>query len=146
MSTSGQVDSKVPRAKAAFHAALPALAFLLGPPAATIILGFTGLAMTLSVVGGPRFSLFGKLFGAIRGGLKVKPGQLEEAAPHRFAEAVGAVFLLASALSYMWGLDGLGGALALIVVGLAILNAAAGICVGCQMYLLLQKTRSRVTA
>lgn len=146
MSRSGQVDSKVPRAKAVFHAVLPGIAFLLGAPAATIILGITAVAMTLSVLGGPRYSLFGKLVAAIRGGLGVKPGQLEESAPHRFAEGVGAVFLLAAAVSYLVGMSGLGEALALIVVALAILNAAAGICVGCQMYLLLQKTRSRVTA
>lgn len=146
MSTSGQVDSKVPRAKAVFHASLPAVAFLLGPPAAPVILGVTGLAMAASVLGGPRYSLFGKLFASIRRWVKVEPGQLEESAPHRFAEAVGAIFLLAAAVSFLAGLQGLGEALSLIVVALAILNAAAGICVGCQMYLLIQKTRSRVPA
>lgn len=146
MGRSGQVDSKVPRAKAVFHALLPAIAFLVGPPAATIILGSTGLAMAASVLGGPRYSLFGKIFATIRGGLGVKPGQLEESAPHRFGEAVGAIFLIAAAVLYLAGMHGAGEALALIVVALAILNAAAGICVGCQMYLLLQRTRSRVTA
>lgn len=141
-----QVDARVPRAKAVFHAALPAIAYLIGPPAGVAILGATGFLMAASVLGGTQYSLFGRIFKAIRGQLGIKPGQIEESAPHRFAEGVGAIFLLASTAFYFGGLYGVGEALALIVVGLAILNAAAGICVGCQMYLLLKRTQSRVTA
>ena len=144
---SGQVDSRVPRAKAVFHAVLPAIAFLAGPPLATYILAGTALIMTASVLGGPRFSLFGTITRRwVLPALKIGPGSPEAAAPHRFAEAVGALFLLASAISLGVGANTLGNSLALVVVALAILNAAAGICVGCQMYLLLKRVQGRALA
>lgn len=141
---SSVVDSKIPRGKAAFHALIPAGAFLLGGPAGGIIVGLTGAAMALSVVGGPRLSLFGNLFGKVlRPVLRISPGKPEDVAPHRFAEAIGAIFLLAAAASLLAGFSTVGWGLALIVVALAALNWLAGICVGCQMYLLLQRVRGR---
>lgn len=135
-----QVDSKVPRAKAYIHALLPALAFLAGMPAAPYILAFTGAAMAASVWGGPRFSLFGRLFqSVIRPALNIKPGRAEDPRPHRFAEALGAIFLLAAAIFYVTGPAVVGQILALMVVALALLNAVGGICLGCQMYLLFRR-------
>ncbi len=141
-----QVDSAVPRAKAALHFALPAIAFLIGPSPAQFILAFTGLIMAASVLGGPRFSLFGRLFKAVRPALGIGPGKLEAVTPHRFAEAVGSATLLAAAALYAAGASVGGGVLTLIVASLALLNAAAGICIGCQMYLLLKRFSGGATA
>lgn len=139
MERPAQVDFAVPRAKAAFHFLLPAVAFLVGPPAAQYILLATGLIMAASVLGGPRFSLFGQLFKAVRPTLGIGPGKKEAVAPHRFAEALGAICLLAAAAFYFAGATLFGQILSLMVVVLALLNAAAGICVGCQMYLLFKR-------
>jgi hypothetical protein len=136
-----QVDSQVPRAKAYMHALLPAIAYLAGDPAAAPILTFTGLAMALSVLAGPRFSLFGRLFNSIiRPAFNLEPGRPEDSRPHRFAEALGSIFLLAAAVFYLTGPVFVGQALALVVVALALLNAVGGICIGCQMYLLIRRT------
>lgn len=145
MAMSAQVDSKLPRAKAFFHALLPAIAFLLGYPANAYILGFTGLVMAISVLAGPRYSLFGQLFKAIRPSLKIGPGRQEAVAPHRFSEALGAAMLLAAAVLYPAGAHGLAEILALLVMVFAALNAAAGICVGCQMYLLVKRFQPGAT-
>ncbi len=146
LSRTAQVDSVVPRAKAVFHFLLPGLAFLIGFPAAEYLLLFTGLAMALSVLGGPRYSLFGRLFKVMRPVLKIGPGRIEAVAPHRFAEALGAVCLLAAAFLYFMGATLAGQVLTLIVVVLALLNAVAGICVGCQMYLLFRRFGPGATA
>lgn len=144
MPTPKQVDSKIPRGKAAFHTLLPAAAFLIGGTPGLAIVGLTGAAMAISVIGGPKVSLIGQAFKFIRRTFNLKPGQPEEVAPHIFAEAVGAVFLLASAAALLWlSPTFVGWALALIVVALAALNWLAGICVGCQMYLLIAKLRGR---
>jgi hypothetical protein len=135
------VDSTIPRAKAVFHAVIPALAYLLDYPVAAYILAATGLVMAASVLGGPRYSLFGRIFKAIRPGLRIGPGKEDSAAPHRFAEALGAICLLLAATSYFLGAHGLAEALTLLVVALAVLNAAAGICVGCRMYTLLRRAQ-----
>lgn len=145
MGTGHHVDSVVPRAKAFFHAVLPALAFLLGYPTAAYILGLTGLAMAVSVIAGSRYSLFGRTFQAIRPALKIGPGRKESVAPHRFSEAMGAVMLLAAAFLYPMGAHGLAEALALLVMVFAALNAAAGVCVGCQMYLLFKRFQPGAT-
>jgi uncharacterized protein DUF4395 len=142
------VDSKVPRGKAAFHAILPALAFLVGGKAGPVIVGVTGILMTVSVLGGPRYSVIGLLFrNVVRPALKIGPGKPEEAAPHRFAEAIGAVLLLiagaagiAGAPSVIWK------SISLLVAALAALNWIAGICVGCQMYLLFKRASARAAA
>jgi hypothetical protein len=147
MSRPDQVDSKVPRGKAAFHTLLPVAAFLIDQPlapAGKVIIALTALAMTVSVVGGPRWSLFGRLFHqVIRPALKIGPGTREAAAPHRFAETMGAVFLLAATGAFLLGLAVVGWALSLLVAALAALNWLAGICVGCQMYPLVRRLGAR---
>ena len=142
------VDSKVPRGKAAFHTLLPALAFLVDKPAGPIIVGVTGALMALSVLGGPTYSVFGKLFQkVVRPALKIGPGKPEVVAPHRFAEALGAVFLLAAAAAGFSGAnEWIWKGLTLMVAALAALNWLAGICVGCQMYLLIKRVGPKKVA
>lgn len=144
-----QVDSAVPRGKAAFHALLPAAAFLLdtvAAPAGKYVVGFTAVAMTLSVLGGPQWSLFGITFNKlIRPTFKIRPGTRESAAPHRFAETLGAAFLLAATVAFLLGVAPLGWGLALLVAALAAVNWLAGICVGCQMYVLMRRLGHRAS-
>ncbi|HEX2179076.1 MAG TPA: DUF4395 domain-containing protein [Actinomycetota bacterium] len=139
MGSPAQVDSVVPRAKAFFHFLLPAIAFVLGSPPAEYLLLATGVVMAASVLGGPRFSVFGQLFKAVRPALKIGPGRQEAVAPHKFAEALGAICLLAASALYFAGAVLAGQVLTLMVAALALLNAAAGICIGCQMYLLFKR-------
>lgn len=141
MAHPGVVDSRVPRAKAAFHTLLPGLAFVLDLEA---LVAAVGLLMATSVIAGPRYSLFGRLYvQAIRPALGLAQGELEAVAPHRFAEALGAIFLLLGSVLLFAGssLDWLGWTLVLIVVALAALNWLAGFCVGCRLYLLLSRFR-----
>lgn len=144
-----QVDATVPRGKAAFHALLPAAAFLIdtvASPVGKILVGFTAVAMTLSVLGGPQWSLFGIAFNkVVRPTLKIRPGVREAAAPHRFAETLGAVFLLLATTAFVVGAPVVGWTLALLVAGLAAVNWLAGICVGCQMYVLARRLGHRAS-
>lgn len=141
-SRSSVVDAKVPRAKAAFHTILPGLAFLVQAP---WLVAATGLVMAVSVLGGPRLSLFGRLYAKlIQPLLKLSPGEPEAAAPHRFAEALGAIFLLFGAgilLANPASVVGWGAAL--LVFALAALNWIGGFCVGCKVYVLLSRLRAR---
>jgi hypothetical protein len=61
-------------------------------------------------------------------------GPIEDARPPRFANALGAVFLGAAALSHLAGLQALGWTLGLLVAGLALFAAVSGICLGCEAY------------
>jgi len=74
-------------------------------------------------------SPYGPLWKWLRRGL---PAELEDARPLRFAQVVGLVFALL-------GLAGVGTVLTTVAVALALvaalLNAAFGICLGCELYL-----------
>lgn len=61
-------------------------------------------------------------------------GALEDARPPRFANVVGAVFLTAASLAYVFGAPIVGAALGSLVATLALLAAATGLCAGCEAY------------
>ena len=58
----------------------------------------------------------------------------EDPAPHRFAQGVGGVFLVAASVFALAGLTLVAWVLAWVVVALAFLNFAFDICVGCIVY------------
>jgi hypothetical protein len=60
--------------------------------------------------------------------------QVEDPAPHRFAQLVGGVFLAAASILALAGLDVAAWTLGWIVFSLAFLNFAFDVCVGCIMY------------
>lgn len=59
---------------------------------------------------------------------------LEDARPPRFANVVGATFLVASLVAHAAGAAALGWALALVVGALAFVASATGACLGCWAY------------
>jgi Domain of unknown function (DUF4395) len=65
----------------------------------------------------------------------VKPRvRVEDPAPHRFAQLVGGIFLLAASILALAGLNVAAWTLGWIVIGLAFLNFAFDVCVGCIVY------------
>jgi hypothetical protein len=68
-------------------------------------------------------------------------GKLEDARAPRFANIVGAVFLLSASLFSALGFLVVGEVLGGIVAALALLGVSTGLCVGCEMYRLLAKLR-----
>ena len=68
-------------------------------------------------------------------------GEIEDARPPRFANIVGAVFLTSATLAYAGGLSTLGTVLGGMVAALALLAAATGLCVGCEIYKIVAKFR-----
>lgn len=67
------------------------------------------------------------------------PRELEDPRPPRFASLVGTIFLAAATLAFVIGVSLVGWILTLIVAGLAGLAATTGICVGCEIYVLVRR-------
>lgn len=67
------------------------------------------------------------------------PRELEDAAPPRFAQAVGLVFAAVGALGYGLGIEWLGALATAAALAAAFLNVAFGFCLGCEMYLLIRR-------
>ena len=61
-------------------------------------------------------------------------GPIEDSRPPKFANQIGFVVLTSATVSWAVGLQAVGTALGLLVAGLALLAAATGLCVGCELY------------
>jgi hypothetical protein len=67
------------------------------------------------------------------------PGELEAAGPPRFAQAVGLVISVIGVIGYASGATALGMAAAAAGLAAAFLNGIFGLCLGCEMYLLIRR-------
>nr|AAA88534.1 unknown protein [Saccharopolyspora erythraea] len=65
--------------------------------------------------------------------------QREDPAPVRFSQGVGFVFTLVATVAYAAGWTSLGLVANAFALVAALLNAAFGYCLGCQMYLVLRR-------
>ncbi len=73
------------------------------------------------------------------------PAEFEDPRPPRFAQGVGLAFAAVGLVGYLTGLTVLGAVATGLALVAALLNAAFGLCLGCEMYLLLARARSRQT-
>lgn len=71
------------------------------------------------------------------------PTELEDARPPQFAQAVGLVFAASGAVALLSGATTLGLVLTAAALSAAFLNAAFGLCLGCEAYLLFKRTTTR---
>jgi hypothetical protein len=68
---------------------------------------------------------------------------MEDAAGPRFSQGVGLVVSIIGVIGYAAGLTPLGMAAAVLAFVAAFLNAAFGLCLGCEMYVLIRRIRPR---
>lgn len=100
-----------------------------------------GVVLLLSAVGGSNLGPFLRLYRDVIQPRLGPPKELEDPRPPRFAAAIGVVFLGGASLALLGGAAGLAWGLGLIVAALAALAAVTGLCVGCEVYVMI-KTRS----
>jgi hypothetical protein len=140
METSSGVPSSIPRVDthlAKFSQActvlLSALAFLLNQPVIVVI---TAIILLLSALT-PSISPFRLLYRYVVVPMHLMSPRIveDDPAPHRFAQGVGAAFLIASSLLLLLtNATAIGWALDLIVFVLAGINLTVGFCAGCFVY------------
>lgn len=139
------VDPRQPRFGQAITGTALLLAFVLDAPVVIPVIG--GILAAASLLG-PSANVYAWLYrGAKRAFQLPPPTELEEAAPPRFANTLGFVFLtVASVALYAFGARTVTWALALVVSALALLAATTGLCVGCEAYVIARRflTRGRV--
>lgn len=145
MSDTGGIDPRGPRFGAALTAVLLVVAVLLGPGAGTVVLALVVGSFALGAVRGAQGTWQGWLFRRLVRPRLRPPAELEDPEPPRFAQLVGLVItgvgLLLTLLGATWALAVFG----VLALAAAALNAVAGFCLGCEIYLLLTRLRrSRV--
>ena len=99
------------------------------------------VVLLLGAALGPRYGPFLRLYAEVVRPRLGPPAELEDPRPPRFAAAVGVAFLAAGTVAFAAGAEGVGWALALVVAGLAGLAAVTGLCLGCEIYVLLSRRR-----
>jgi hypothetical protein len=94
----------------------------------------------------PRYSPYGLLYRVLVAHRLSRPTELEPAAPVRFAQLVGMVFMLVAAGGYLLGATLLGVVFTAFALAAAFLNGAFGLCLGCEAYLAFRRLTHRPLA
>lgn len=135
------IDPRGPRTNQAVLAVALVLGFLTGQqwvaPLFAVVL-FLGAAF------GPAWGPVLRLYAVVLRPRLAPPAELEDPRPPRFAASVGVAFLIAASIAFAVGAPVVGWVLSLMVAALAALAAITGLCVGCEMYVLLVRVRGGV--
>jgi len=99
------------------------------------------LVFALGAVAGLRYAPYGLVYRRLVRPRLGPPDNTEAEAPPRFAQAVGAVMALAGVLGFAAGSAVAGTVFTALALAAAFLNAAFDFCLGCQVYLFIQRTR-----
>ncbi|WP_166355836.1 DUF4395 domain-containing protein [Phytoactinopolyspora limicola] len=126
------IDPRGPRFAAAITTVVLAVVLITGNP---WVLAVQAVVFAIGAGWGPAASPYGLLYARLVRPRLGPPGELEDAAPPRFAQAVGLLFAIVGLVGFVAGAT----VLAYIAVGAALaaafLNAAFGLCLGCEVYL-----------
>jgi hypothetical protein len=138
-----QVDPRGLRFAAALTTVVLALTLVLNNPWP---LAVQAVVFAISVVFGVQASPYGQLFKRLIRPRLGPPKELEDAAPPRFAQLVGLVFAVLGLIGYLAGAEVLGVVATGFALVAAFVNAAVGLCLGCEAYLLIHRIRTPNTA
>jgi hypothetical protein len=135
--TPGQVDVRGPRFAAwitTFVLVITLIVSGVSLQAAAVILGLQAIVFAIGAVGGPRRHPYGLVFANVVAPRLGPVREREPVPPLKFAQLVGLVFAVVGTAGFAAGAPLVG----LIATGAALvaafLNAAFGICLGCQLY------------
>ena len=144
------LDPRGPRFAAWITSAVLAAIVLLGFATTTgagVLALVQAVVFAIGALAGPRYGPYGVVYRVVVAPRLGRPAELEPAAPVRFAQAVGLAFALAAVVGYLVvpGAAGLvvGTVAAASALVAAFLNAAFGLCLGCEAYLLYRRATRR---
>jgi hypothetical protein len=140
-----QVDVRGPRFAAWITTAILVLTLVLSTfslPAATTLLALQAIVFAIGAVAGPKRSPYGLIYGKLVAPRSSPVREREPVAPLRFAQFVGFVFALAGTVGFLAGSTVVGTVATGFALFAALLNAAFGICLGCQIYPLVTRFRT----
>jgi hypothetical protein len=134
--TQMKIDPRGQRFSAALSVIVLALVLITG---SWWLLAAQAVVFGIGAVAGLHYAPYGLIYRRLVRPRLGPPSELEAAAPPRFAQGVGMVVSLIGMAGYAAGLTGLGIAGAAAALAAAFLNAAFGICLGCEMYVLIRR-------
>jgi len=136
----GQIDPRGARFAASLTTLLLVVALLVAPSALSVaLLVVQGVVFGIGAGAGVQRTPYAWVFRTLVRPRLGAPGELEDAAPPRFAQTVGLGFTVVALAGYLLGLDLLGAVATGFALAAAFLNAAFGFCLGCEVYLLARR-------
>lgn len=133
----GQVDVRGPRFVAWVTTVVLIAALVISalrPTAAAVLLGLQSLVFAIGAWRGPRAHPYGRIFAALVAPRLAPVSEREPVPPLKFAQLVGFVFAVVATAAFSAGVPLLGVVATAFALFAAFLNAAFGICLGCQLY------------
>jgi len=101
------------------------------------------LVFAIGAFRGPQFTPYAFIFKTLVKPQLKKSGETEDVRPPQFAQTVGLLFALTAAAGSFAGLDAVFTIAVAFALAAAFLNAAFNFCLGCEIYLLLLRARSK---
>jgi hypothetical protein len=139
-----RVDVRGPRFAAWVTTAVLVVTLLvsaLSPLAAAIVLGLQTVVFAIGALAGPRRHPYGRLFATLVAPRLGPVKEREPVAPLKFAQLVGLIFAIVGTAGFAVGAPLVGVIATAFALVAAFLNAAFGICLGCQLYPLVVRLR-----
>ncbi|MGW6424357.1 DUF4395 domain-containing protein [Nocardia sp. NPDC055053] len=117
------------------------VAAALSTVAAAILIGLQAVVFAIGASGGPGKNPYGRIYAAFIAPRLGPPTETEPVPPLRFAQLLGFAFAGLSLLGFALGSPIVGAVFAGFALFAAFLNAAFGVCLGCQIYPLVARFR-----
>ena len=130
------IDPRGPRFGAVITSVVLAVVLITG---SAWLLGAQLLVFAIGAVFGLRYAPYGIVYRRLVRPRLGPPARTEPEAPPRFSQGVGMVFAAAGVLGYALGATVAGIAFTALALIAAFLNAAFDFCLGCQVYLFIQR-------
>ena len=131
-----EIDVRGPRFAAWVTAVVLAVALILG---SGTLVAVQAVVFAVGAFAGLRYAPYGVLFRVLVAPRLGPAREREPEAPPRFAQLVGLVFAVVGAVGYLLGAPVLGAVATGFALIAALLNAATGFCLGCELYLIARR-------
>jgi hypothetical protein len=149
MPTTSNVDVRGPRFAAWLTSAVLVAVLIVSAfsaAAAAVILAVQAVVFAVGALRGPRNSPYGLVFANLIAPRLGPVTEREPVAPLKFAQLVGLAFAVVGVAGFGSGLIVLGVIATAFALVAAFLNAAFGICLGCQLYPLVARLKPSASA
>jgi hypothetical protein len=133
---SRQIDVRAPRFAAWVTTVVLAVVLLTGSGA---LLAVQAAVFAVGALAGLRYAPYGFVFRSLVVPRLGPVREREPEAPVRFAQFVGLLFALVGTAGYLLGAPIIGAVATGLALVAALLNAAVGFCLGCEMHLLVRR-------
>lgn len=133
------VDPRGLRFAAAITSAVLAIVLVTHSPVREVVLAGQLAVFAVGAVGSPSASPYGWLFRTLVRPRIGPPTHTEDSRPPQFAQLVGLVFTVVALVGFVTGATALGLVATALALVAALLNAATGFCLGCELYLTSRK-------